>query len=234
MRTASENGRRAVVVFVAVILVVAIGYSVYSLLPKSPTPVQTTQSTQSAFSSTSTDVNYGCTSSGQPTSVSESETSPSNVTSVIVDVNTTEGSTVLNMTMSPTAWFGSVVCGYEYLQTTYPVDCGAACGYGPGYLTDQQYLLSLNFTVSSPINPTGYNLTISTGEGQFSNLMPITSDAVTIDSVPTLWYSTPSCPGGAASASDCLSPVASSITIQLPPIENGLYEVMLNSSESSM
>ncbi len=229
---------RAIVAFVAIILVVAIGAAAYSLQPRAAAPAQTTQSLQSAFSSTTTAVNYGCTILGQSvqqgseSSAASSQSSIPDYTSAIVDVNTTEGSIQLNMSASPMTSFSNALCSYTYSQTSFPVYCGAACGGGIYYLTAQEYLLQLNFSLGPQINAAGYNLTIYAEEGQLSSLMPIPNDGVTIDSSPVPWYSTPPC-AGEEGAEGCLSPVASSMTVQLPPIENGIYLLMLNSSETS-
>ena len=212
----------------------------FSLIFSQPSSVQSVQTTQSLPTATTTVVNYGCSilspppAQGSETGSTSDEASNSSAYSyALMLVNTTQSEVQLLVNASSGSAFNPTACSYTYTDASYPVECGVTCGNGIGYVNYLTYIWELNFSLVSPTYNLAQNLTLIPETGQLSDLMPAQNNEVALDLSPITWYSNPPCSNGVLAESNCLSTNVSSITIDLPPLENGAYQLILNSTETS-
>jgi hypothetical protein len=148
----------------------------------------------------------------------------------VVLVNASAGSVELDVSDSPATPLVATACSYAYTNTTTPVACGVMCGGGIGYTYQYSYVWKLNFSLSSGSSAAGQNLTISQGSG-LASVFPERGNQVSLDSQQVTWYSDPACYDTEGIQSDCMSPTATSITVELPPpAGNGPFRLVVSSS----
>ena len=153
--------------------------------------------------------------------------------SALVLVNTSKANNVgVNVSVTPALTLIAAACSHTYTNTTTPTACGVMCGGGIGYTYAVWDVWKLNFSLSSPTNNGGYNITITAGSGM-SDLFPGLATQVYLNSQQvTAWYSNPPCYGEYGVEGDCMASSATSITIELPaPIQGGAYQLMIGSGE---